>query len=66
MVNLAPPWRPKTLQNPGRNPKKAMLEINTFSASILEGFRPHFGRVFGRFFGSKMHAKIEKLKYVKS
>ena len=25
--------------------------------SILEGFRPRFGRVFGRFFGLKIHAK---------
>ena len=32
-----------------------MLKNNTFSASILEGFGPRFGRVFGRFFGPKMH-----------
>ena len=54
-AELAPSWRPKTLQNRGRNPKKSMLKNNTFSASILEGFGRRFGRVFGRFFGSKMH-----------
>ena len=32
-----------------------MLKNNTFLTSILEGFRLRFGRVFGRFFGPKMH-----------
>ena len=50
-------WRPKTLQNRGRNPKKSMLKNNTFLASIFKGFGPRFGRVFGRFLGPKMHAK---------
>ena len=35
MANLAPTWRPKTLQNRGRNPKKSMLKNNTFSAWIF-------------------------------
>ena len=46
MANLAPSWRPKTLPNRGQNLKKSMLKINTFSASIFEGFGPRFGRVF--------------------
>ena len=50
MANLAPTWRPKRLQNRGRNLKKLMLKNSSFSASIFEGFGPHFGRVFGRFF----------------
>ena len=33
-------WRPKTLQNRGRNPKTSMLKNSTFSASIFEGFGP--------------------------
>ncbi len=49
-ANLVPSWRPKTLQNRSRNPKKSMLKNNTFLASILKGFGPHFGRVFGKFF----------------
>ena len=53
MANLAPSWRPKSLPNRGRNPKKSMLENNTFFASILDGFGPRFGRVFNRFFGAK-------------
>ena len=32
-----------------------MLKNNTFLTSILKGFRLRFGRVFGRFFGPKMH-----------
>ena len=44
-----PSW-PKTLQNRGQNLKKAILKNNTVSTSILEGFRPRFGRVFGTFF----------------
>ena len=64
-ADLAPSWRPKTLQNRGRNPKKSMLKNNTFSASILEGFGPRFGRVFGRFFGPKMHAKSDLKKSVR-
>ena len=42
---------PKTFQNRWRNPKKTMLENNSFSASFLEGFGRRSGRVFGRFFG---------------
>ena len=45
----------KTNQNRGRNPKKSMLKNDTFSALILDGFGPRFGKVFGRFFGPKMH-----------
>ena len=43
-----------------------MLKIDTFSTSILEGFGRRFGRVSGRFFGPKMHAKSEMKKSVKS
>ena len=55
MTNLAPSWRPKRLQNRGRNPKKSMLKNNTFLTSIFSSFGLRFGRVFGRFFGPKMH-----------
>ena len=58
-------WRPKTLQNRGRNLKKTMLKNNTFSASILEGFGRRFGSVFGRFFGPKVHAKSNLRKSVR-
>ena len=54
-ANLAPSWKPKRLQNRGRNPKKSMLKNNTFLASIFSSFGLRFGRVFGRFFGPKMH-----------
>ena len=65
MANLAPSWRPKRLQNRGPNPKKSMLKNNTFSASILEGFGPRFGRVFGRFFAPKIHAESDFKKSVR-
>ena len=55
MANMAPSWRPKRLQNRGRNPKKSMLKNNTFLTSIFSSFGLRFARVFGRFFGSKMH-----------
>ena len=42
-----------------------MLKNNTFSASILEGFGPRFGRVFGRFFGPKMYAESDLEKSVR-
>ena len=42
-----------------------MLKNNTFSASILEGFGPRFGRVFGRFFGPKIHAESDLKKSVR-
>ena len=64
-ANLAPSWRPKRLQNRGPTPKKSMLKNNTFSASILKGFDSRFGKVFGRFFEAKMHAKSETLNCVK-
>ena len=56
---LAPIWRPKTLQNRGRNPKKSMLKNKPFLASIFQGFGPRFGRVLGWFFGPKMHENCE-------
>ena len=58
-------WRPKRLQNRGQDAQKSMLKNNTFSASILEGFGPCFGRVFDRFFGPKMHAKSDVKKRVR-
>ena len=65
-ANLASTWRPKSLPNRGRNPKKWMLKNSTFLASILEGFGPRFGRVFERFFGPKTYAKSEHLISVKN
>ena len=59
MANLAPSWRPKRLQNRGRNLKKSMLKNDAFLTSILKGFRLRFGRVFGRFFQRKF---VEKCK----
>ena len=35
--------------------KKSMLKNDAFSTSILEGFRPHFGKIFGRFFERKIN-----------
>ena len=61
-ANLAPSWRPKRLQNRGRNPKKSMLKNNTFLTSIFKGFGRRFGLVFGRFFGPKMHSKSDSKK----
>ena len=55
MANLAPTWRPKRLPNRGQKPKKSKLKNKSFLASIFKGSRPRFGRVFGRFFGPKMH-----------
>ena len=62
MANLAPSWRPKALQNRGRNPKKTMLKNDTFLTSIFKGFGRRFGLVFGRFFGPKMHSKSDSKK----
>ena len=62
---MAPSWRSQTLQNRGRNPKKSMLKINTFSTSILEWFGARFGRVFGRFFAPKVHEKTDVKKSVR-
>ena len=59
MANLAPTWRPRRLQDRGRNPKKSMLKKASFLASIFKGFGPRFGRVFGRFFQRKF---VEKCK----
>ena len=42
-----------------------MLKNNTFSASILEGFGPRFGRVFRRFFRPKIHAESDLKKSVR-
>ena len=66
MVNLVPSWRPKTLPNQGQNLKKSMLRNSTFSASMFEGFRPRFGRVWGRVLASKTHAKSERVNCVKT
>ena len=52
-------WRPKRLQNGGRNPKKSMLKNNGFSTSISQGFGRRFGRAFGRFLEPKMHAESD-------
>ena len=58
-------WKPKTFQNRSRKPKKSMLKNNTFLASIFKGFGPHFGMVFGRFSGPKMHQKSDVTKSVR-
>ena len=62
LANLAPSWRPKTLQNRDRNPKKTMLKNDTFLTSIFKGFGRRFGLVFGRFFGVKMRSKSDSKK----
>ena len=66
MANLAPSWRPKTLPNRGQNLKKSMLKINTFSASIFEGFGPRFGRVLGWFLEGKMHENRTNMLFAKT
>ena len=66
MANLAPSWRPKRLQNRGRNPKKSMLKNSTFSASIFEGFGPRFGGVLGRFFGRKIKENRKSVIFAKT
>ena len=65
-ADLAPSWKPQRLQNRGPNPKKSMLKNNIFLASIFKGFGPRFGRVFGRFLGSKMHEKRKNAKLAKT
>ena len=65
MANLAQSWRPKRLQNRPPNVKKLILKNKVFSTSIFEGIGLHFGRVFGRFFKSKMHANSETKKSVR-
>ena len=65
-ADLAPSWRPKTLQNRGRNPKKSMVENYIFLASIFKGFGPRFGRVFGMVVASKTHATSERVNCVKT
>ena len=65
MANLAPSWRPKRLQNRGRNLEKSMLKTNAFLASFFQGFGLRFGRVFGRFWGPKMHEKRKNAKLAK-
>ena len=45
--------------------KKSMLKNKVFSASIFGGIGLHFGRVFGRFFRSKVHANSETKKSVR-
>ena len=52
--------------NRGPSMKKSMLKNKLFLASIFEGFGPRFGKVFGRFFGCKMHANSDRLICVKS
>ena len=61
-ADLAPSWRPKTLQNRGRNPNKTMLKNDTFLTSIFKGFGRRFGVVFGRFFGPQMRSKSDSKK----
>ena len=58
-ADLAASWRPKSFQNQRRNLKKSMLQNNTLLASSFKGFGRRFGKVFGWFFGPKMHAKSE-------
>ena len=65
-ADLAPSWRPTSLQNRGRNPQKSMLKNNIFLTSILEGSGRRFGRVFGRIFGRKMHEHYQKMFLAKS
>ena len=43
-----------------------MLKINTFSASIFEGFGPRFGRVLGWFLEGKMHENRTNMLFAKT
>ena len=43
-----------------------MLKNNMFLASILEGFGPRFGKVFGRFFGSKTQENCKNTNLTKT
>ena len=43
-----------------------MLKNLTFSASILEGLGPRFGRDFGRFLGPKMHGNRKNTNLAKT
>ena len=43
-----------------------MLKINTFSASIFEGFGPRFGRVLGWFLEGKMHQNRTNMLFSKT
>ena len=43
-----------------------MLKINTFSASIFEGFGPRFGRVLGWFLEGKMHENRTNMHFAKT
>ena len=60
-ADLAPTWRPKTLGNRVPNPKKSILENTMLLASFFEGFGVRFGRVFGRFLGSKIYEKCKNM-----
>ena len=64
-ADLAPSWRPKTLQNRPQNPKKSMLKNDALLASILGRLGGGFGLVFGRFSGPKIHAKSDLKKSVR-
>ena len=64
MANLAPTWRPKRLQNRDRNLKKSMLKNSAFSRRILKSLGHGFRKVFGRFWGPKIHAKSDAKKNV--
>ena len=66
MASLAPSWRPKRLQNWSQTLKKSMLKSVTFSTSILEGFGCRFGGVFGKVFGTKMHANCKSVLLAKT
>ena len=65
MTNLAQSWRPKRFEKRPQNVKKSILKNKVFSASIFGGIGPRFGRVFGRFFRSKMHANSKTKKSVR-
>ena len=65
-ADLAPSWRPKTLQNRGRKAKKSMLKNDAFLTSFLEGFRPRFEMVFEKFWKRKMNAFGENAFFAKT
>ena len=60
MTNLAPAWRPKRLQNQGRDAKKSMLRNNAFLTSIFKAFSLRFGTIFGRFFEATTCMSVEE------
>ena len=63
--DLAPSWRPKSVQNRSQNAKKSILKNNMFSRSIFGSPGHGFREVFGSFFGPQSHSKSNLKKNVR-